>query len=340
MPDAVCRPAILHRPGWALPDSAIAPEHIYLSRRGLLAGAAGFAGALALPGSAEAQWLNPLRNRAPAEPPPPDPSADLYPVARNAAYTLDRPLTPENVTVGNVNYYEFSTDKEIASQLAQAAKIRPWTITVDGLVEAPQTFDIDTLLRKFTLEERTYRLRCVEAWSIAVPWSGFPLSRLIELAKPLSSARYVQFQTFGKETGYPGFRQSFYPWPYTDAFTLAECTNELAFVGTGAYGKPLNRANGAPLRVLMPWKYGFKQPKGIVRIQFLEQRPKGFWEVAQGSEYGFWANVNPEVPHPRWSQAHERDLATGQDRPTQLFNGYGAYVADLYKDLKGERLFM
>jgi sulfoxide reductase catalytic subunit YedY len=337
MTNPIGRPAILVRPGWALPDSAAAPEAVYLNRRAILAGLAGSAlGA----GPASAGWLDIFGGGAPAKPPSPDPTASLYPVPRNEKYTLDRPLTAEELVVGNVNYYEFSSDKPTASRLAQAMDIRPWTVKIDGLVEAEMTLDIDSLIRRFTLEERTYRHRCVEAWWIAVPWSGFPMSKLIEVARPLSSARFVQFETFSNPSLAPGQKQSWYPWPYTDAFTLDECLNELAFMGTGAYGKPLDRANGSPLRAILPWKYGFKQAKGIVRVSFLDQRPKGFWEKVQGFEYGFWANVNPDVPHPRWSQSSERDLATGEKRPTQIFNGYGEYVARLYRGKESERLFM
>ncbi|CUU41321.1 Sulfoxide reductase catalytic subunit yedY precursor [Blastochloris viridis] len=319
-----------------LPDSAAAPERTFLNRRALLAGLAGGA-TLATPAAAD--WLDIFRSK-PAPPPGPDPTAGLYPVPRNDAYQLDRPLTPEDVVVGNVNFYEFSSDKPTAARLAQRMDIRPWTVKIDGLVEAETTVDIDALIRRFALEERTYRHRCVEAWSIAVPWSGFAMSKLIEFAKPLPAARYVRFETFGNASWAPGQKQSWYPWPYADAFTMAECANELAFMATGAYGKPLNRANGSPLRAILPWKYGFKQPKAIVRVSFLDARPKGFWERVQGFEYGFWANVNPEVPHPRWSQARERDLATGEMRPTQIFNGYGRYVAHLYEGKEGERLFM
>jgi sulfoxide reductase catalytic subunit YedY len=336
MTNTIRRPALHVRPGWALPERAAAPEHVYLDRRAILAG---FAGSVLGAGPASAAWLDIFRS-APAKPPSPDPTAGLYPVPRNPAYTLDRPLTAEELVVGNVNYYEFSSDKPTASRLSQGMDIRPWTVKIDGLVEAETTVDIDTLIRRFTLEERTYRHRCVEAWWIAVPWSGFPMAKLIEFARPLSSARYVQFETFSNPSVAPGQKQSWYPWPYTDAFTLEECLNELAFLGTGAYGKPLDRANGSPLRAILPWKYGFKQAKGIVRVSFLDERPKGFWEKVQGFEYGFWANVNPDVPHPRWSQKAERDLATGEKRPTQIFNGYGDYVAHLYQGKETERLFM
>jgi sulfoxide reductase catalytic subunit YedY len=189
------------------------------------------------------------------------------------------------------------------------------------------------------LEERLYRHRCVEAWSMAIPWSGFPFARLVELAKPLSSAKYVRMETFLDPATAPGQRQSWYPWPYVEGLTIAEATNELAFLVTGAYGKPVSKQQGAPLRLAVPWKYGFKSIKSIVRFNFTDQQPKSYWEALQSSEYGFWANVNPQVPHPRWSQATEELIGLNERRPTLLFNGYGDYVADLYKGLEKERLW-
>jgi sulfoxide reductase catalytic subunit YedY len=192
------------------------------------------------------------------------------------------------------------------------------------------------------LEERLYRHRCVEAWAMAVPWTGFPLAALVEMAKPLASARYVKLQTFQDKSVAPGQRQTWYPWPYTEGVTMAEAGNDLAFLVTGVYGKPLANQFGAPLRLALPWKYGFKSVKSITRITFAEERPKTFWEALQPSEYGFWGNVNPAVPHPRWSQASERVLGTDEMRPTVIYNGYGDYVAHLYQGLdeKKERLFV
>jgi len=175
---------------------------------------------------------------------------------------------------------------------------------------------------------------------MAVPWSGFPMKALVDYAKPLASAKYVRMFTFLDKSFASGQKQFWYPWPYEEGLTMAEATNELAFLVTGMYGKPVPKQNGAPLRLAAPWKYGFKSVKSIVRFEFTDQKPKTFWEVVQGSEYGFWANVNPEVPHPRWSQAQETVLGKGDKVPTQLYNGYGEYVADLYKDLKSEKLFM
>ncbi len=269
-----------------------------------------------------------------------DPSAGLYPLKRNEAYSFgDRKLTPEDINSNHNNYYEFGSSKRVAAA-AQVLPLRPWTVTIDGLVEAKQEIAFDDLLKKMPLEERAYRHRCVEAWSMAIHWGGFPLKALVDLARPLGSAKYVVFQSFNDPENAPGQKQTWYPWPYTDGLTIAEATNELAFLVTGAYGKPMAKQFGAPLRLAVPWKYGFKHVKGITRITFAEQRPVSFWETLQASEYGFWANVNPEVDHPRWSQATETDLASGERLPTQLFNGYAEQVAGIYKGLESEKLWM
>ena len=210
---------------------------------------------------------------------------------------------------------------------------------IDGLVEKEQTVDIDALLKSIPLEERLYRHRCVEAWSMAIPWSGFPLSKLVEMAKPTSAAKYVRFESFLDKKIAPG-QKMFMPWPYVEALTMAEATNDLAFVATGAYGKPISKNQGAPIRLALPWKYGFKSAKSIVKISFVAERPRSFWQQLGPEEYGFWANVNPEVPHPRWSQANETFLNTGDLRPTMIYNGYGEQVAGLYKGLEKEPLFM
>jgi len=208
------------------------------------------------------------------------------------------------------------------------------------MVEKEQVLDVDDLLLRMPLEERLYRHRCVEAWSMAVPWSGFALAALVDLARPLGSAKYVRMETFLDPEMAPGQRQFWYPWPYIEGLTIAEATHELAFVATGLYGKPMPRQNGAPLRLVVPWKYGFKSIKSVVRLTFTDQRPVSFWEEIQGSEYGFWANVNPEVPHPRWSQAAETPLGSPEKVPTLLFNGYAEFVAGLYVEMENEPLFM
>lgn len=317
---------ILHRRGWEIPESEATPESLFWNRRAFLAAGAG---ALALaPKLAFAQRATDA----------PDPSAHLYPAKRNDKYSLDRPVTEESINLNYNNFYEFGSAKNIA-RAAQALRVRPWTITIDGMVERPQRLDIDDLLKKVALEERLYRHRCVEAWSMAIPWSGFPLSKLVEIARPLSSAKYLRFETFMDPSMAFGQRLKFYPWPYVEGVTMAEATNELAFLVTGAYGKPVSKQQGAPLRLALPWKYGFKSIKSIVKFTFTDTRPKGLWEALQASEYGFWANVNPAVPHPRWSQATEEVIGTGKRVPTQLFNGYGEFVADLYKGLEHERLW-
>ncbi len=316
---------VIHRRGWNLPERLATPERYFLSRRAFLGSAAAV---VAAPALSVAQRVADL----------PDPTADLYPARRNEKYVLDRPLTDEKINGTYNNFYEFGTSKNIAAQ-AQALKLRPWTLTIDGLVEKRIVIDFDDLIRRMTLEERLYRMRCVEAWSMAIPWSGFPFARLVEFAKPLSDAKYVRMETFVDPAMAPGQRAGWYRWPYVEGLTMAEATNELCFLATGAYGKPIAKQHGAPIRLAVPWKYGFKSIKSIVRISFTAERPKGLWEQLQPSEYGFWANVNPQVAHPRWSQASEELIGTGERRPTLLFNGYGAFVADLYKGLDGERLW-
>jgi len=318
---------VIRRRGWEIPERLATPEHLVFNRRAFLA-ASGAAALSLSPGLAFAQRIADL----------PDPTKDLYPVKRNDAYVLDRPITDEKINNSYNNFYEFGSAKTIA-KAAQALKLRPWTIKIDGMVEKAQEIGIDDLIRKMPLEERLYRHRCVERWSMAIAWSGFPFARLVELAQPLSSAKYVRMETFLNPSLASGQRQTWYPWPYVEGLTMAEATNELAFLVTGAYSKPVSKQMGAPLRLAVPWKYGFKSIKSIVRFHFTDQRPKSFWEALQGSEYGFWANVNPQVPHPRWSQAVEELIGLGEHRPTLLFNGYGDYVANLYKGLEKERLW-
>ena len=315
---------IKRRAGWEMPESQATPEAVFLDRRQWLAGSAGMIAGAALPQAASAQGA--------------DPTLDLYPAKRNGAYTLDRPVTDEELAANYNNFYEFGTSKEVAAA-SKRLVTRPWTITIDGLVEKPFEIGFDDLIRKVTLEERLYRFRCVEAWSMAVPWTGFPLKQLVELAKPLSGAKYVQMQTFLNPKMAPGQSQRWYPWPYTEGLTIAEATHDMTLMVTGIYGKPIPKQMGAPVRLVTPWKYGFKSVKSIVRFTFTDQRPKSFWEEIQGSEYGFWANVNPKVPHPRWSQASEELIGTGNRVPTQLFNGYGEFVAQLYADKQNERLW-
>ena len=322
--------------GWEVPESAATDEKTYIDRRKLLAGL-GIGGAiLVAPAAIRMGGESEPEAAAPAEI---DPSAGLYPVQRNPAYTVQRALTPEREAVTYNNFYEFGSHKNI-HRAAQKLPIRPWEIRIDGMVEKPLTVGFDDLLKKMPLEERVYRHRCVEAWAMTVPWSGFPLKALVDLARPLGSAKYLAMETFENPEIAPGQNQRWYPWPYREGLALDEATNELAFIATGLYGKPMPKQNGAPLRLAVPWKYGFKSVKSLVRFHFSEERPVSFWEELQGREYGFWANVNPKVPHPRWSQATERLLGTGKRVPTRIYNGYGEFVAGLYADRKNERLFM
>ncbi|MEQ9491747.1 MAG: protein-methionine-sulfoxide reductase catalytic subunit MsrP [Alphaproteobacteria bacterium] len=318
--------------GWELAESAATPESAFLNRRTLMKGLA--AGSiLAAGGFAAGQARAELFGN-----PEQDPTAGLYPVNRNETFVLDRALTSEEDATNYINYYEIGSHKHVAEQ-AQALSLRPWQVRIDGLVEQERTVDFDELVRALPLEERLYRHRCVEAWSMAIPWSGFTLASLVDYAKPQSSAKYIRMETLADETTMPGLRQQWYPWPYVEGLTMAEATNELAFIATGLYGKPIRKQNGAPLRLVTPWKYGFKSVKAITRFTFTNERPVGFWEEIQSSEYGFWANVNPDVPHPRWSQATERVLGTNDRVPTLLFNGYGEFVADIYKGMENERLY-
>jgi len=318
---------IRRKRGWELPESAATDEAVFRDRRRLIQGIA--AGPILAAGL--------LRGgRALADD---DPSAGLYPAKRNPKFTLDRPLTDEKYPTTYNNFYEFGTDKDIW-QDAQALPIRPWTITIDGMVDKKMTLDIDDLLKKMPLEERLYRHRCVEAWSFSVPWTGFPLAALVDMAKPSGSAKYLKMTTFMDPKVAPGQKQFFYPWPYVEGLTMAEAANDLSFLVTGMYGKPLPKQDGAPLRLATPWKYGFKSVKSIVHFEFTDKRPMSYWEALQSSEYGFWANVNPQVPHPRWSQETERVLGTDQRVPTLMWNGYGDLVASMYDGIKGEKLFM
>lgn len=321
------------RRGWEVKDSSATPEEVFFNRRKFLAGAgistAGiglFAGGSGFLGSGTAAQV--IK----------EPNADLYPAARNDLYTLDRPITDEALASTYNNFYEFGSHKEIA-RAAQKLKIRPWTLKIDGLVEQDFTIDFDDLIRKVQIEERLYRHRCVERWSMAVPWTGFPMKALLDLAKPLSSAKYVRMETFKDSKVAPGQNQFWYPWPYVEGVTIEEAANDLAFMVTGVYGKPLPKQHGAPLRLALPWKYGFKSIKSIVRMTFTDKEPVSFWTEVLPNEYGFYANVNPDRPHPRWTQESERLLGTEEYIPTLLFNGYGEFVADLYKNAEGRDVF-
>ncbi len=249
---------------------------------------------------------------------------------------LGSPLnTYEDITNYN-NYYEFSENKEAVNPLSKNFKSRPWTVEVSGMVNKPQTFDIDALLKMFPQQDRIYRLRCVEAWSMVIPWRGFPLASLIKAVEPTSSAKYVAFTTLMDPKRLPHEGSDLYPWPYTEGLRMDEAMNDLALLVTGLYGAPLPAPDGAPIRLVVPWKYGFKGIKAISKIEFTDQKPATFWNNIAPDEYGFYANVNPNVPHPRWLQNMERRIGELAMRPTLMFNGYGEQVAYLYKgmDLK------
>jgi sulfoxide reductase catalytic subunit YedY len=311
--------------GWELPERLATDEDVFLRRREIVKAMGLGSMALAVPGLALAQET--------------DPTAKLYPAKRNDRFGTPGPITAERLATTYNNYYEFDTDKSIWRE-AQKLPIRPWNIKVSGMVEKPFDIGFEDLLAKMPLEERVYRHRCVETWSMIVPWSGFAMKSLVELCKPTGSAKYVVMHTVHNPKAMPGQKDPLYPWPYTEGLAIDEAMNDLCFMATGLYGKPIPKQNGAPLRIVSPWKYGFKNVKSIVSIEFTDKRPVPFWERLQSSEYGFWANVNPEVPHPRWSQATERPLGSNERIPTLLYNGYAEFVAGLYESRKSEKLFM
>jgi sulfoxide reductase catalytic subunit YedY len=248
-------------------------------------------------------------------------------------------LTPyEDVTRYN-NFYEFGTGKEDPARNAASFQTRPWTVTVDGHVRRPATYELDDLLRPFTMEERVYRLRCVEAWSMVIPWRGFPLRDLLRRVEPTSRARYVAFTTLHDPRRMPGQRRPILEWPYREGLRLDEALHPLTLIATGLYGRDLPGQNGAPLRLVVPWKYGFKSIKSIVAIHLTERQPITTWNQMAPDEYGFYANVNPEVDHPRWSQARERRIGEWRRRPTLMFNGYGNEVSSLYRGMNLRRFF-
>ncbi len=300
------------RKGWEISDRLVTPETLVMGRRTAMAGAAGLAAAgIAAPARAEP----------------------------NPRYPAGRAITPEADATTYNNFYEFGTDKSIY-RAAQKLQTSPWTVEFAGLVDKPRKMDLDDLLKQVTLEERVYRHRCVETWAMTVPWTGFPLKALVALAAPASGAKYIAFETLADPKTMPGLRTSYFSFPYNEGLTLQEANNDLAFMVTGMYGKSLPKQDGAPIRLVVPWKYGFKSAKSIVKITFTDKQPETFWSQIQPSEYGFWANVNPAVPHPRWSQATETLLGTSERVPTQIWNGYGAFVADMYSDKTSERLFV
>ncbi len=314
----------LKRP-WELGENDVTPEALFVERRRLLGHAAGAvaAGLVGLPKTAAAAV----------------PTIEkLLPAKANPAFPATEQITPEHDATNYNNFYEFGFDKAIQPE-ASKLKVSPWAIVVDGLVDKPFKIDIDDLLKKVTLEERIYRHRCVETWSAVVPWTGFPLAELVAMASPKAEAKFLQMESFSAPDVARQQRAARYPWPYTEGLSIAEAKNDMAFLAVGMYGKPMPNQNGAPIRLAVPWKYGFKAVKSIVRFSFVAKRPRTFWEELGPQEYGFWANINPKVAHPRWSQATERRLGTNETVPTMLYNGYEAQVAELYKGLEKERIF-
>jgi sulfoxide reductase catalytic subunit YedY len=298
--------------------SDVTDQRLYLRRREFIAAAGGMAaaGTLALGGKAEAQG-----------------GGAKLPNVKKGAFATDEAQTPyEAVTTYN-NFYEFGVDKDDPARNAGSLKTRPWPVTIDGAVAKGGTFPIDDLVKPHHLEERIYRLRCVEAWSMVIPWVGFPLADLLKRVEPKPNAKFVEFTTLQAPDQMPGQRRPVLNWPYTEGLRLDEAMHPLAILAVGLYGEGMPKQNGAPLRLVVPWKYGFKSIKSIVRIRLVESQPKTAWQQSQPSEYGFYSNVNPEVDHPRWSQARERRIGEFFKRKTLMFNGYADQVAGLYKGM-------
>lgn len=314
---------IKKKKSWEIPSSEITPEHVYLSRRQFMTGAAALTATTLLAACGGSDNNQNMGNDAAATPL----------TAGSVTVTTDElgdELTSfEDVTNYN-NYYEFTTDKERVAVLAKGYPTSPWQVEVGGLVNKPGMYDPDDFKTMFDQEERIYRLRCVEGWSMVIPWLGFPMSKLLETVEPKSEAKYVRFETIYDPEGMPGQKSPWYDWPYVEGLRLDEAMNDLAIFGTGLYGKDLLPQNGAPFRIVVPWKYGFKSIKSIVKIELVEEQPRSLWMAAAPNEYGFYANVNPDVAHPRWSQANERRIGELSRRPTLKFNGYEKQVAALY----------
>jgi sulfoxide reductase catalytic subunit YedY len=287
-----------------IPSSEITPESLYWSRREWLASVGLGAAAFALPGCLAGQGQK----------------EELKP-------------TPYDLITGYNNFYEFGTGKEDPKENAHTLKPRPWSVAVEGEVKRPAVYDLDDFFKGMTREERIYRHRCVEAWSMVAPWQGYPLGDLIKRLEPTSKAKYIAFITLLDPVQMPGQKRAVLPWPYVEGLRMDEAMHPLTLLTVGVYGKPLPNQNGAPVRLIVPWKYGFKGGKSIVKIRFTEQQPRNTWNVAAPNEYGFFANVNPTVDHPRWSQAKERPLGQFFMKPTLMFNGYADQVASLYSGM-------
>jgi sulfoxide reductase catalytic subunit YedY len=308
-------------------SSEITPKALYLSRRDFLK-TAGLLSGSALLAACAPNIVEPTAGigESPTTSAPAPDSAGMVDELGNAANSF------KDITNYN-NYYEFSTDKQAVAKLSQDFRTEPWTLEVGGLVNNPKTYGIDELLKLFPQEERIYRLRCVEAWSMVIPWNGFPLASLLQEVEPTSEAKYVRFETLLDPAQMPGVSSPFYPWPYQEGLRLDEAMNELTLLATGLYGEPMPNANGAPIRLVVPWKYGFKSIKSIVKVELVDYQPETLWNTVAPGEYGFYSNVNPEVSHPRWSQGSERRIGELGRRPTLMFNGYAEQVASLYEGM-------
>lgn len=301
-------------------SSEITPKHLYLSRRDFIKAAGIVTGGALL---------------AACAPKAADQTAGPgnEPQASGQTDELDNPVNSYNDITTYNNYYEFSTNKEAVAPLSKDFKSNPWTVEVSGLVNKPRTFGIEDLLSKFTQEERIYRLRCVEAWSMVIPWTGFPLASLLKEVEPTSDAKYARFESVFRPDEMKGQGSPLYPWPYQEGLRIDEAMNELAILATGLYGEPMPNPNGAPIRLVVPWKYGFKSIKAVIKIELTDKKPETLWNTIAPDEYGFYSNVNPSVDHPRWSQASERRIGELSRRPTLMFNGYANQVASLYEGM-------
>lgn len=304
--------------------SEITPKELYINRRKFIAGATAVLAELSSFELLFPSWAD---------------SGQRLNVERRGQYTLQEEQTSYKDAVSYNNFYEFSTNKEGIAALSRNFRIRPWTLSVEGHVKKPKVYDIDDVLKLFPLEERIYRFRCVEAWSMVIPWIGFPLSEFIKKCEPTSKARYVEFITLYNPEQMPGQRRDVLEWPYLEGLRIDEALHPLTLLSVGMYGEILPNQNGAPIRLIVPWKYGFKNIKAIVKIRFVENLPSTTWMKAGPKEYGFYANVNPDVDHPRWSQAMERRLGEFFKRKTLMFNGYADQVAHLYAGMNLKKFF-
>jgi sulfoxide reductase catalytic subunit YedY len=309
-------------------SSEITPEPLYYNRRAFIRTASAVAAGFTLGPLIE----NPLQRLMAQE-------QDTWKPIKKGPFDTDERLTPyKDVTTYN-NFYEFGTDKDDPSKNARQLRTKPWTVRVEGYVKKPAVYNLEDLLRGETMEDRIYRLRCVEAWSMVIPWLGFPLANLIKRLEPTSKAKFVEFTTLHDPEQMPGQRRSYLNWPYVEGLRMDEAMHPLTILAVGLYGKPLPNQNGAPLRLVVPWKYGFKGIKSIVRIRFVENQPTTTWMIANPDEYGFYSNVNPEVDHPRWSQKNERRIGEFFKRKTLMFNGYAEHVAHLYTGMDLRKYF-